>query len=288
MHLDEIVVVALTALSSVAFLLLIAMGLAIVFGMMRIINLAHGEFLMLGAFTSVQVARWGFGFWLGVVAAPLVVGAFGLLVERLLIRFLYGRPLEAILATWGLGLIIVQSVQNLYGPLTEGIPSPVGSVRIGSFFISQYSFVLIGFAVALLIAVYWLFMYTRYGVMARAASQLADIATTIGVNSGRMNMLTFGLGAAITGLGGALIAPLVGVVPTMGAGFVAQAFMTVVTGGPLIVSGTIASGALLGITNSLVSYFATAFLGQAALLIIAIIVLRLCPDGISSGWRGSL
>jgi branched-subunit amino acid ABC-type transport system permease component len=288
MHPDEIVVIALTAFSSVAFLLVTASGLAIIFGTMRIIKNAHGEFLMLGAFTVVQIGRWGLSFWLGLVAAPLVVGAIGLLVERTLIRFLYGRPVEAILATWGLSLIIVQSMQNLYGPLTEGIPPPLGSVRIGDFSISQYSFVLIGFAVAMLITVYWLFMYTAYGLMARAASQLPDIAATTGVHSERINMLTFGLGAAITGLGGAIIAPLVAVVPTMGAGFIAQAFMTVVTGGPLIVSGTMASSVLLGITNSLVSYFATAFVGQAALLLVAIIVLRLCPEGISSGWKGSL
>jgi urea ABC transporter permease protein UrtB len=288
MHADEIVVIALTAVSSVAFLLIIASGLTVIFGTMRIINMAHGEFLMLGAFTVVQVVRWGLSFWVGLVAAPLVVGAIGLLIERTLIRFLYGRRLEAILATWGVGLIIVQSMQNLYGPLTEGVPPPLGSVRIGNFSVSQYSFVLIGFAVAILITVYWLFKHTRYGVMARAASQLPDIAASMGVRSERINMLTFGLGAAIAGLGGALIAPLVGVVPSMGAGFIAQAFMTVVTGGPLIVSGTIASGVLLGTTNSLVAYFATAFLGQAGLLIVAIMVLRLCPDGISSRWKGSL
>jgi branched-chain amino acid transport system permease protein len=288
MHADEIVVVALTALASVAFLLVIAAGLAIIFGIMRIINMAHGEFLMLGAFTVVQFERWGLSFWLGVAVAPLVVGAVGLLVERTLIRFLYGRILEAILATWGLSLIIAQTMQNLYGPLTEGIPPPLGSFRIGGFSVSQYSFVLVGFAVAMLLAVYWIFMHTRYGVMARAASQLPDIAAAMGVHSERINMLTFGLGAAIAGLGGALIAPLVGVAPTMGAGFVAQAFMTVVTGGPLIVSGTIASGILLGTTYSLISYFVTAVLGQAALLMVAIIAVRLRPDGISSGWKGSL
>jgi branched-chain amino acid transport system permease protein len=288
MHADEIVVIVLTAVSSVAFLLIIASGLTVIFGTMRIINMAHGEFLMLGAFTVVQVVRWGLSFWVGLVAAPLVVGAIGVLIERTLIRFLYGRRLEAILATWGVGLIIVQSMQNLYGPLTEGVPPPLGSVRIGNFSVSQYSFVLIGFAVAILITVYWLFKHTRYGVMARAASQLPDIAASMGVRSERINMLTFGLGAAIAGLGGAVIAPLVGVVPSMGAGFIAQAFMTVVTGGPLIVSGTIASGVLLGTTNSLVAYFATAFLGQAGLLIVAIMVLRLCPDGISSRWKGSL
>jgi urea ABC transporter permease protein UrtB len=285
---DEIVVIALTGLTSVAFLLVIACGLSIIFGTMRIINMAHGEFLMLGAYTAVQSVRWGFGFWLGLAAAPLVVGAIGLLVEQMLIRFLYGRLLEAILATWGLSLIIVQSIQNLYGPLTEGIPPPLGSIRIGGFSVPQYWFVLIGFAAAMLIAVYWLFMRTRYGVMARAASQLPDIAAAMGVNSERINMLTFGLGAAMTGLAGAVIAPLVGVVPTMGAGFIAQAFMTVITGGPLIVSGTATSGILLGITNSTVSYFTSAFFGQAALLIIAIIVLRLYPEGISSHWKGSL
>jgi urea ABC transporter permease protein UrtB len=288
MHLDEIIVVAVTALSSIAFLLLIASGLAIIFGTMRIINIAHGEFLMLGAFTVVQVERWGLSFWLGLVAAPLVVGSIGLLVERTLIRFLYGRPLEAILATWGLSLIIAQSMQDIYGPLTEGIPSPLGSILIGGFSISQYSFVLIAFVAAVFTSIYWLFKHTSYGVMARAASQLPEIAACVGVHTERMNMLTFVLGAAITGLSGALIAPLVGVVPTMGAGLIAQAFMTVVTGGPLIVSGTIASGILLGTTNSLVSYFATAFLGQTALLLVAILVLRLFPDGISTRWKGSL
>jgi urea transport system permease protein len=288
MNPDEVVVIALTALTSVAFLLVTASGLAIIFGIMRIVNMAHGEFLMLGAFTVVQAVRWGLSFWLGLVAAALVVGAVGLLVERMLIRFLYGRRLEAILATWGVSLIIMQSMQNLYGPLTEGITPPLGSVRIGDFSISDYSLVLIGFSAVMLITVYWLFMHTRYGTMARAASQLPDIAATMGVPTDRINMLTFGLGAAITGVGGAMIAPLVGIVPTMGAGFIAQAFMTVVTGGPLIVTGTLASGALLGVTNSLVSYFATSFLGQAALLIVAIMVLRFFPDGISSGWKGSL
>src|SRR5246127_2862345 len=119
MNPDEVVVIALTALTSVAFLLVTASGLGIIFGIMRIVNMAHGEFLMLGAFTVVQAERWGSSFWLGLVAAPLVVGAVGLLVERLLIRFLYGRRLEAILATWGVSLIIMQSMQNLYGPLTE-------------------------------------------------------------------------------------------------------------------------------------------------------------------------
>src|ERR1700741_4215547 len=137
MHPDEIAVIALTGLTSVAFLLVIACGLSIIFGTMRIINMAHGEFLMLGAYTVVEAVRWGFGFWLGLAVAPLVVGAIGLLVERMLIRFLYGRLLEAILATWGLSLIIVQSMQDLYGPLTEGIPPPLGSTRIGSLSVSQ-------------------------------------------------------------------------------------------------------------------------------------------------------
>jgi branched-chain amino acid transport system permease protein len=285
---DEVLVVALTALSSIALLLIIASGLAVIFGTMRIINIAHGEFLMLGAFAAVQLVRWGFSFWLALLVAPLFVGAVGLLVERALIRFLYGRLLEAILATWGLSLVLVQIVQNIYGPLSEGIPSPLGSIRIGDFSISLYSLLLIGFAAGLLALVYWTFTRTRYGVMARAASQLPEIASAVGVNSQRINMLTFAFGATITGLAGAMIAPLTGVVPTMGAGFIAQAFMTVVTGGSLIVSGTIASGVLLGTTNSLVSYFFTAFLGQATLLMVAILVLRLRPDGISSGWKRSL
>lgn len=285
---DEAAVVALTALSTIATLVVMSAGLAVIFGTMRVINIAHGEFLMLGAYTALQAVHWGVDFWLTLLIAPLVVGAIGLVIERALIRFLYGRLLETILATWGLSLIIVQVMLNIYGGVSKGIPPPLGSLRIGDFSISQYSLVMMGFALALLTVIYWVFTHTRYGVMARAASQVPEVATALGVNTDRINMLTFAFGSAVTGAAGAMLAPLVSVVPSMGGQFIAQAFMTVVVGGSLVVSGTLASGALLGATNSLVSYFVTTFVGQAVLLSLAVVVLRLRPEGISSGWRRSL
>lgn len=285
---DETAIVALTALTTVATLAVISVGLAVIFGTMRIINLAHGEFLMLGAFAELQLVKAGVNFWLGLLIAPLIVGGIGLIVERVLIRFLYGRLLDTMLATWGLSLILVQTMVIIYGPATEGIPPPLGSVRIGDFSVSQYSLVMVGFALLLLALTYWVFTRTRYGVMARAASQVPQMATALGVNADRINMLTFIFGSVLTGAAGAMLSPLTAVVPSMGAAFIAQAFMTVVTGGQLVLSGTLAASTLLGTTNSLVAYFVTAFAGQTALLVVAILVLRILPEGISSRWRRGL
>ena len=124
---DQALIIVISVLTSVATLLLISVGLAVIFGLMRVINLAHGEFLMLGAFATLQCTRWGIDIWVSMLLAALFVGLFGLVVERLLIQHLYGRLADTMLATWGLSLILVQAVVQIYGPATRGIPTPLGN-----------------------------------------------------------------------------------------------------------------------------------------------------------------
>jgi branched-subunit amino acid ABC-type transport system permease component len=285
---DHLVNLALSLLTSVALLVIISLGLAVIFGMMGVINLAHGEFLMLGAFFTLSGVRAGMNVWLAMLVVALGVGLVGLVVERLLIQFLYGRLAATMLATWGLSLILVQAVVFLYGPATQGIPTPMGSFRIGRYSVSQYNLVLVLAAVVLLALVYWVFTRTRYGTMARAATQLPHMASAIGINAKQVNMLTFAFGAALAGAGGALLAPIAGVVPSMGQAYVGRAFMTVVVGGPGVLTGTASSAGLLGSVQSVVSNLTTSFLGTAALLLVAIVLLRMLPTGISGRFRRQL
>jgi branched-subunit amino acid ABC-type transport system permease component len=282
---DQAANIAISVATSVALLVIVSVGLAVIFGMMRVINLAHGEFLMLGAFATLQWTRWGVNIWLSMVLAALFVGAFGLVVERALIQHLYGRLADTMLATWGLSLILVQAVVLIYGPATKGIPTPLGSFSIGRYSISDYSIVMIGAALGLLVLVFWVFTRTRYGIVARAVTQRPQMAAALGVNIRLVNMGTFAFGSALAGAGGALLAPLAGVVPSMGQAYIARAFMTVVVGGPGVLTGTSTASGLLGGIEYGVSYATTPYFGVGALLIAAILILRVMPTGLS-GYSG--
>jgi len=273
---------------SIAVLVIVSIGLAVVFGMMGIINLAHGEFLMLGAYTKLVAVRAGLSLWLAMVLASAVVGVFGLIVERLLIRHLYGRLADSMLTTWGLSLIMAQAMVLIFGPSTQGIATPAGSIEIGSYSVSYYSLVLVCAALLLLAIVFWVFTRTRYGIMARAATQVPEMAAAVGINSNLINAGTFAFGSVLAGAAGALLAPLVGVMPTMGQAYIARAFMTVIVGGPGVLSGTAAASVLLGGAENVVSYLSTPFFGQGALLVLAIVLLRVFPTGLSGRWQRQL
>jgi len=273
---------------SIAILVLVSLGLSVLFGMMGIINLAHGEFLMFGAFATLAGVRSGLPLPIAMVLATLVVAVFGWVVERALIRHLYGRLADSMLATWGLSLIMSQVAVYIFGPTTQGIPTPGGSLQVGGYSISVYSIVLILAAFALLGIVYAVFTRTRYGVMARAAVQRPQMASAIGIDPRRVNALTFMLGAGLAGAAGALLAPMVGVMPTMGEAYIARAFMTVVVGGSGVLTGAAAASTLLGGVENVVSYLSTPFFGQAALLVLAICLVRVMPTGISGRLRRKL
>ncbi|WP_300063092.1 branched-chain amino acid ABC transporter permease [uncultured Roseobacter sp.] len=279
---DIAIIVGLDVVSGIASLVLISAGLAVIFGMMKIINLAHGEFLMLGAYATVLSVSAGVNIWFAMlVIAPLFVGLVGVIVERCLIRFLYGRLVDSMLATWGLSLVIVGGTTMIFGNTIVGVSSPLGGFQVGAYQSSLYTPFLALMALMLMTAVFGVMRFTRAGLIARAVMQNPDMAAALGVNPARVYMATFGIGAAMSGLAGGLLAPIAGVVPTMGAAFIAKAFITVVGGGTSILWGLISASGLFGFINQIAAFLTTPVFGEVILFVAAVILIRMLPKGIS-------
>lgn len=267
---------------AVALLVLTSLGLAVVFGMMRVVNFAHGEFLMIGGYTLVLSVQAGLNIWLAMfVLAPAVTGAVGYLLERLVIRHLYGRMLDTILATWGVSLALIGLATWLFGFQTRGVVAPLGSFVLGGQRESWYSVLVIAVATALVLLTWWVLRHTRTGLLARGTMQSATMAEALGMNTARVYAWTFAAGAAISGLAGAVMAPLTGAVPTIGTAYVTRAFITVITGGANAITGTVLASSLFGTLSEAVTRWATPVAGQVALLALAVVLLRLMPAGIT-------
>lgn len=282
---DYVALLALTAITSSAVLVIATLGLSVIFGLMGVINLAHGEFIMFGAYTTLVAVRVGVPFPLAILIAGLVTAVFGAILERFLISYLYGRLLDTLLATWGLSLVLYQLAILMFGTTTSGLSLPLRSVSIGRFSVSSYSLVLIVVAVALVAIVYLLFTRTRYGLLARAAIQNAEMASSIGVQTKNVNTLTFAIGSALAGVAGAILAPVFSITPTMGLAFVAKAFLAVVVAGPVTLTGSVISAGGLGAVASSTSTFTTSVMGDILFFMVTIFLLRLFPNGITAGWR---
>ena len=275
-------VVALEILYMVAFLALISAGLAIVFGMMRVINLAHGEFVMLGGYTTIACAQAGVDVYIAMlVIAPLVVGAMGLAVERLIIRWLYGRIIDTMLATWGLSLLLVGLVTLIFGTSAVSVPAPIAGYELGGYQMGGYNLFIIGITVLLLVFMWAALRFTRAGLIARGAMQGPEVVAALGYDPGKVYMITFTVGAALSGLAGGVLAPLTGLLPSSGGAYIAKAFITVITGGAAVILGTLSSAAVFGVVNQLVSFAWTPVIGEIAMLALAIVLLRLMPQGIT-------
>src|SRR6476660_2334143 len=206
----------------IAFLALISAGLAVVFGMMRVINLAHGEFVMIGGYTTIACTRAGLDIWFAMlVLAPLVVGAIGLVVERLVIRHLYGRMIDTMLATWGLSLLMVGLVTLIFGNTAVSVTAPIQSYQAGAYQMGGYNLFIIAIAILVMLVLWLILRYTRVGLIARGAMQSADVVR----------------------------APLTGLLPSSGSLYIAKSFITVITGGAAIISGTLASSMIFGTIN---------------------------------------
>lgn len=283
-----VLVYAYQILFAFSLFILISLGLAVIFGMMRVINLAQGEFIMLGAYGCTVITNAGSPLWLSIILSGLIVGVIGIVAERTVIRFLYGRVLDTLLATWGLSLLIVGIVTTVFGPQTESVPQTLGKVTVGDFAIATYSLLMIVIAFGLLAATYALWRYTKVGLVVRGTMQNPTMARAIGVNTERVYMLTFGFGAMLTGLAGAILVPLFGASPTMGVFYVAKAFITVISGGHLPLLGTLSASGLFGSIDGLVSYTTASVLGEIAVLVVAIVLLRLLPQGITGRLRQGL
>ncbi len=273
---------------SIALLVLISLGLAVIFGMMKVINLAHGEFLMLGAYVCVFAGNAGAPLWVAMAASAVLVGAFGILVERLFIQFLYGRIIDTLLATWGLSLFLVGAVTTVFGPQGRSLSTNFGNISIGGINLSVYNLILIGVTAAVTMLTWALARFTKFGLIVRATMQDPDVASALGANRSLTYMATFGYGAGLSGFAGAMLAPITGAAPTMGVFFVAKAFITVIVGGHLPLIGTLAASSLFGAIDGVVSYRWSSVLGEVSVLIVAVVLLRMLPSGITGRFRSGL
>jgi branched-chain amino acid transport system permease protein len=266
----------------IAFLALTSAGLAVVFGMMRVINLAHGEFVMIGGYTTIACAKAGVNVYFAMlVVSPLVVGILGLLVERLVVRQLYGRMIDTMLATWGLSLLMVGIVTFIFGNTAVSVPAPIPGYELGEFQMGGYNLFIIGIATLLILCMWLVMRFTRLGLVARGAMQSADVASSLGYDPKRVYMWTFTVGAALSGLAGGVLAPLTGLLPSSGGAYIAKAFITVITGGAAVITGTLSSSVIFGAINQVVSFGSTPVIGEIIMLAFAVVLLRLMPQGIT-------
>jgi urea transport system permease protein len=274
-------------------LLLAALGLAITFGLMGIINMAHGELLMIGAYTTYVVQSLfrqylpGALDWYLVAALPaafMVAFGVGVLLERTVIRFLYGRPLETLLATWGISLILMQLVRTVFGAQNVEVANPswmAGGVTVMGSLVLPYSrIVIIAFAACVVGAVWLILNKTRLGLFVRAVMQNRRMADCVGVPTSRIDMMTFGLGSGIAGLGGVALSQIGNVGPDLGQAYIVDSFMVVVLGGVGQLAGTIIGALGLGEVNKFLEPVAGAVLAKIAILVFIIIFIQRRPQGL--------
>ena len=236
---------------------LLAVGLSIVFGLLRFVNFAHGAFYLLGAYFCYQMTRWGLSFWLSLLVVPLVVGAVGWATEKLVLRHVYDKPHEFhILVTVGLALVVQELVIVQWGPLGENVPVPdllQGVVMWGNFVYPKYRLFVIGFTAVLAVGLWYLLEGTRLGSAVRAGSESTEMVSLLGVNVFRIFSLVFALGAATAALAGVLAAPIRGAEPFMGIEALGVAFVIGVVGGLGSFTGALVGGLLIGIVQSVMS-----------------------------------
>jgi urea transport system permease protein len=279
-------------LSLGSVLALAAIGLAITFGVMGVINMAHGEMVMLGAYTTFVVqelirtrnpALFDYSLAIAIPLAFMVSGLVGILVERCIIRFLYGRPLDSLLATWGLSLILQQAVRTGFGANNREVGAPSwmsGAFEVGHMTITYNRLWIIVFTFLVFIALLGLLRLTRLGLEMRAVTQNRQMAAAVGIRTGRIDALTFGLGSGIAGIAGVALSQIDNVSPNLGQSYIIDSFMVVVFGGVGNLWGTLVGAFTLGIANKFLEPFAGAVLGKITILVLIILFIQKRPRGL--------
>nr|HAQ92049.1 branched-chain amino acid ABC transporter permease [Afipia sp.] len=265
-----------------AIYVLFAIGLSLIFGMLTVVNFAHGAFYMVGAYVGLFLLSLGGNFWLCLVAVPLIVGTIGLVVERFLIRPLYGRGIDyPLLLTFGLSYVMVELIRIAFGKSGYPFDTPEllqGAVNIGVGYFPLYRLFVIGVAAAVLLGL-WLFLErTSFGLIIRAGARDPQIVRVLGVNVARVWLFVFGIGSGIAALAGLLAAPLQGVIPEMGATILAEAFVVTVVGGMGSIGGAVIAGLLVGVVVSMTSLFAPE-MAKVSIFALMAIVLLIRPQG---------
>ncbi|MBV8573679.1 MAG: urea ABC transporter permease subunit UrtB, partial [Acetobacteraceae bacterium] len=272
-------------------LLLAATGLAITFGVMGVINMAHGELVMLGAYTTFLVQQavrgyapslFGASLFIAIPLAFLVAGGAGVVIERGLIRFLYGRPLETLLATFGLSLILQQAVRSVFGPTNRSVSTPdwmSGATQLGGLTITWNRLCIILFAIAVLAALMAALRFTTLGLRMRAVTQNRRMAAAMGIRAPWIDALTFGLGSGVAGMAGVALSQIDNVSPNLGQGYIIDSFMVVVFGGVGNLWGTALGALTLGVLNKFLEPVAGAVLGKIVVLVLLILFIQRRPRG---------
>lgn len=293
---DAILLQAFNGLSLGSILLLVSLGLALAFGLMRVINMAHGEFIMIGAYVAFLFQQTlapvlggvepGIWFVLAIPAAFVVAAALGALMEVTMIRHLYGRPLDTLLATWGVGLILQQTARSIFGAPNVNVSSPVwlsGGFDIGAGLLLPYKRVfIIGLVTLVVIAVYLYLYRTISGRRLRAVMQNREMASCLGVRSRWVDASTFALGTGLAGVAGVALSQLGSIGPALGTFYIVDAFMVVVLGGVGRLPGTIAAAILIGVTNTVLELGTTATVGKVLVLLMIIAFLQWKPSGLAT------
>lgn len=272
-------------LSIASIFIVAAIGLTIIYGTAGVINMAHGEFIMLGAYTTYAFQQYlGVPFFLCIPLSFVVVALIGLAIERLLICHLYKRPLDTLLATWGVSLVLVQIVRLTFGsdPKYVQIPAFLSSnIAFGGISIGVFRIFVMLMAGAMIFAVWWVFYRTDFGIKIRAVTQNREIAAAFGINAAQVYTLTFAFGAGLAGIAGSLFGVLNIVLPTMGMGYVVEAFLVVVSGGGALL-GSVISGFATGEMRSIFAMLSNDTFARFLIFILVVVFLRFRPQGLIS------
>lgn len=276
-------------LSQGSILVLAAIGLAITFGVIGVINMAHGELIMIGSYTTYVIQLLmpesiGLSLFIAVPAAFIVSGLLGIIIERTVIKFLYGRPLETLLATFGISLVLQQTVRSIFSPLNRSVKTPEwmsGSIAINEIFsLTMNRIVIMVFLAIVFSALYLIMKKTSIGLKVRAVSQNRNMARAMGVHAARVDALTFGLGSGIAGVAGVALSQLTNVGPNLGQAYIIDSFMVVVFGGVGNLWGTLIAGLSLGTANKFIEPFAGAVLAKIVILVFIILFIQKRPRGL--------
>jgi branched-chain amino acid transport system permease protein len=280
--LDLFLLQLMTGIALGAVYALLAVGLSLIFGMLTVVNFAHGAFFMMGAFLGVYFMNLTGSFWFSLILVPVIVGAFGLLCERFLVRPLYGRGIDyPLLLTFGLSYVMIEAMRFIFG--IEGVPSSTpselrGAVNLGFGHFPLYRLFLIA-ATAVIVLGLWLFIEkTRFGLIIRAGSRDPEIVKVLGIDISKVWLLVFGIGTAIAGLSGLLAAPTRAVNPEMGIPILAESFVVTVVGGMGSLPGAVIAGLLVGVVFSMTSLFAPAY-AEMSIFVLMAVVLLIRPQG---------
>lgn len=280
-----VVTTILNGVSLAAVLILISLGLAIIFGLRGVINLAHGELFMLGAYTVWFTESKGLPpFWIGFILAPLVTAFVGWVIERSFIRFLYHRPIETLLGTWGVSIVLRELVRILIGPEHRYATQPItGQFQLLGLSYPLYRIAIIVFTAAVVGIVIYLFTRTDFGLRVKATIADRSIAEAVGIDTARVDQAVFVLGAALAGLAGAVMSPVIAINPHMGLDYFARTFLVVILGGVGNILGTVGGGVLIGMSEAGFSALVKPVVAQIIVLAVAILVIRLRPKGLFGG-----